>query len=109
MNAVSYHRQRDKIQTEIVTTQIVMNEMKIDELEIETVISFTRHLLENARNLWVKASHEQKEKLQKVLFPKGLAFKDGKFGTSVTGSAFSMLQQSIEGKSKMATRHGFEP
>ena len=83
--------------------------MKIDGMEVEAVIAFSRNLLENASNLWLKVSPQQREKLQKVLFPEGLTYKDGKLGTTVTGSSFSLLQQSAGGKSKMATRHGFEP
>ena len=105
----TYKRQESKLQEEIVIQQIALNELKIDGMEIETVIAFARNLLENASNLWLKAPLQQREKLQKVLFPEGLTYKEGKLGTTVTGSAFNFLQQSAERKSSMATRHGFEP
>jgi hypothetical protein len=58
-----------------VAQQIILNELKIDEMEVETVISFASDLLKNARNLWLKASSNQKEKLQNVLFPQGINFQ----------------------------------
>jgi hypothetical protein len=60
-------------------------------------------------DLWLEASPIQKEKLQKVLFPKGVAYKGEKFGTTVTGSIFNTLELTITRESSRATRHGFEP
>ena len=105
----TYRRMHDKLETEIVGLKVAIGELAIDELEIETVMAFATNLLENARNLWIKALPEQREKLQKVLFPTGLPYKDGEFGTTVTGAVFSMLGSSFQGREEKATRHGFEP
>ena len=66
-------------------------------------------MLENAAALWTSFSHDQKEHFQKVIFPEGVTFSDGKFGTSATNPIFNHLQAVKAEKVEMATRHGLEP
>lgn len=105
----TYQRQQEKLQAQILEKRIALSDMECDEFEAEAVISFARSVLENARSLWTKSSPEQQDKLQSVLFPKGVTFRDGNFGTSVTAYSFCLLQEVPKAKSKMATRHGLEP
>jgi len=105
----TYQRHRDKLSAEITTKQIELSEAQIEELDIEGAISFARQMLENAATLWKAFSHEQRERFQKVIFPEGLTFAEGRFGTTATNSIFNQLQDESQEKEEMATRHGLEP
>jgi hypothetical protein len=63
----------------------------------------------NAARLWTEFSSDQKERLQKVLFPEGVTFATGEFRTAATCPLFSVLEKSEEEKSSLATLPGFEP
>lgn len=56
-----------------------------------------------------QAGLDQKQRLQKALFPEGLTYSDGAFGTATTSLLFNMLQQADTGKTRLATPPGFEP
>ncbi len=59
--------------------------------------------------LWTEFSHEQKQRLQKVLFPEGVSFASREFGTAVTCPLFKLLEKTDGDKSSLATLTGFEP
>jgi hypothetical protein len=52
---------------------------RLDELDVEAVLQFAEHVLLNAARLWTEFSLEQKQRFQKVLFPQGVRFSEGKF------------------------------
>ncbi len=105
----TYKRHRGKLAIEITTQKIAINDLSIEEFDAESVVSYARNLLENAQALWLDASTEQKQKLQRVFFPDGITFRDGELGTVVTGPIFSFLDEKSDPESAKATRHGLEP
>ena len=54
-------------------------------------------------------SLDQKQRLQKVLFPDGVVFNDGELGTAVTSGIFKMLPQKTADEKELAPRGGLEP
>ena len=48
----------------------------------------------NAARLWTEFSSDQKQRLQKVLFPQGVSFADGIYKTAETCMIFKVLQES---------------
>jgi hypothetical protein len=64
---------------------------------VEGILAFAERVLARAADLWVQASLEQRQRLQQLFFPDGIAF-DGKslVETGVTAPTFSYLRQ-IEG------------
>ncbi len=105
----TYHRQLDKLNQEITLTEIDLHEAKLDEFDIAIVLQFSEHILVNAARLWVELSLDQKQRLQKVLFPDGVVFKDGELGTAVTSGIFKVLEQAGGQKTNLAPRGGLEP
>jgi len=45
---------------------------KLEGYDVESVLGFAEHIILNASRLWLEASSDQKERLQKVLFPRGV-------------------------------------
>jgi hypothetical protein len=53
---------------------------KLEEIDVEGLPDFAEHVLNNTAHLWLDASPELKRRLQAVIFPEGLRFRDGKIG-----------------------------
>ena len=59
--------------------------------------------MEQAAALWSDASPNERVRLQWVLFPEGLRFKDGRFGTAATCLAFAQLPQNSDAGCDLAS------
>ena len=73
------------------------------------MLAFAEHVILNAARLWTEASSDQKERLQKVLFPEGVRFEDGVIKTAVTCLIFNLLPQFQAEKERMGWSTGLEP
>ncbi len=105
----TYEQQKDKLSEDLVLAEIELRETKTSESDIEGVLNFAEHVILNVSRLWLEFNLEQKQRFQKVLFPNGISFLDGKFGTTATSLIFKLLQPSAPLESRMATLRGFEP
>ena len=86
-----------------------IDDARIDDLDVEAAIRFGEYALTNAARLWRAAESSQKAQLQRVLFPAGVPFDGKAFGTALTSSAFSYLEEFQSQKSKMVDQTGIEP
>ena len=77
--------------------------------DVDGVLNFAQHVILNAARLWTEFSSDQKQRLQNVLFPQGVTFTSGVFGTAVTWPFFKHLQKPDGQKSNLATLPGIEP
>ena len=69
-----------------------LEQAKLEEIDVEDLLDFAEHVLNNAAHLWLDASPKLKRRLQTVIFPEGPRFRDGRLGTATTCLAFSQLQ-----------------
>jgi hypothetical protein len=106
VDSITYERQRDKLREEIARCEIELEDARIDVIDIEGLLGFAEHLLANASRLWMEATPESRPQIQRVLFPEGLRFSDGTFGTAVSCFAFPQLAAIGDGKSGMASPTG---
>ena len=51
----------------------------VDELDIEAVLNFATHAIADASRFWSVATLDQRQRFQKILFPKGLRFDGEQF------------------------------
>ncbi len=105
----TYERQRDKLREDIALCRIELQDARVDEIDVEGLLGFAEHVLSAASRLWLEASADGKQRLQRALFPEGLRFRDGRFGTAVTCLAFTQLAEAGGDESRMASPTGFEP
>jgi hypothetical protein len=82
---------------------------KLESYDVESVLNFAEHVLLNAARLWMELASDSKQRLQKVLFPHGVAFAEGNYKTAETCLFFRLLQQSDGEKTGLATLTGIEP
>ena len=105
----TYERQRDRLREDIALCRIELEDARVEEIDVEGLLGFAEHVLSAASRLWLEASADGKQRLQRALFPEGLRFRDGRFGTAVTCLAFTQLAGVCGDESRMASPTGFEP
>ena len=106
----SYERQRDKLREELTLAQIDRHAESIEELDVQGILAFAERVLPRAADLWVQASLNQKQRLQQLFLPEGIAFDGNRFNrTAATAPFFKYLAPSEGADEKMVSRLGIEP
>ena len=110
IDLTSYERQRDKLREELTLAQIDHHAEAIDELDVEGILAFAERVLPRAANLWVQASLEQRQRLQQLFLPEGIAFDGNRFNrTAATAPFFKYLAPGERREESLASRAGIEP
>ena len=106
----TYDRHADRVREQMTLLKIDEHTSKLEEMDVEGILAFAERVLPRTADLWVQASLDQRQGLQQLFFPQGVAF-DGKgfVGTAVTAPAFSYLQPAADGKERMVDQTGIEP
>lgn len=99
----------DKLKIDEMASNLELSESKIDKHEAETVINFTASFLSDVGKLWERLDTDKRIKLQYAIFPKGVTYKDGEFGTNEISPSFNLIQHFAEEKSPLVTPAGIEP
>jgi hypothetical protein len=110
----TYERQRDKLRQELTLTQIDKHSVDLEKFDVEGILAFAERVLPRASDLWVQASLSQKQRLQQLFFPDGIAFDGKRFvRTAVTTHAFNDLtcadDSEIQLASPTGSRDTYEP
>jgi site-specific DNA recombinase len=106
----TYERQRDRLRQELTLTQIDKHSVDLEKFAVEGILAFAERVLPRASDLWVQASLNQKQRLQQLFFPDGIAFDGKRFvRTAVTTHAFNYLTCADGSENEVASPTGFEP
>jgi len=97
-------RLRDELREQIALAQVELSEAKLECIDVEGILGFAEYLLENAPRLWMELSLEQRQQLQRTIFPEGLPFDGEQFGTAVTCLAFKNFGGNWTPESGMASQ-----
>jgi hypothetical protein len=74
------------------------------------VVGDLLHPIDNAHRPAVEASLDQKQRLQKLLFPSDVTYsRNAEFGTAETSVLFRLFQALPGGNSEVVTPMGIEP
>jgi hypothetical protein len=88
----TYDRHRDKLRQELTLTQIDRHSVEVERLDVEGILAFAERVLPRAADLWVQAALDQRQRLQQLFFPEGVAFDGKQFvRTAATAHAFRYL------------------
>ncbi len=88
IDLTSYERQRDKLREELTLTQIDHHAESIEELDVQGILAFAERVSPRASDLWVQASLNQKQRLQQLFFPEGVAFDGNRFNRTAATAPF---------------------
>jgi hypothetical protein len=106
----SYGRQRDKLREELTLAQIDRHTDAVDELDVQGILAFAERILPRAADLWVQASLDQKQRLQQLFLPEGIAFDGNRFNrTAVTAPFFKYLAPGERREESLVSQIGIEP
>jgi hypothetical protein len=78
-------------------------------LDVEAAVVFVQYVVLNAARLWAEAGADQKQRLQKVIFPEGVLFSDGAYRTTATSMIFFELEEVSCQKESLVALTGIEP
>jgi hypothetical protein len=72
----------------LTLAQIDRHAEAIEEIDVEGILAFAERVLPRAADLWVQASLNQKQRLQQLFFPEGIAFDGNQFNRTATTAPF---------------------
>ncbi len=101
-----------RLREQMTLLKIDEHTSKLEELDVEGILAFAERVLPRTADLWVQSSLDQRQRLQQLFFPQGVAFDGNGFvGTAVTAPAFSYLQPVPNEKERMVdqTRASWNP
>ena len=105
----TYQRMIRKIDEEIDMARAELDQSVSDDIDVESVLNFAEVVLSNLAQVWNRAGHLQKRRLQRILFPEGVHFTEGAFGTDPTSVVFNVLDASNGEEKQVVSPTGFEP
>ena len=80
------------------------------KLDVEAILAFAERVLPRASDLWAQASLDQRQRLQQLFFPDGIAFDEMRFvRTGVNSPAFNYLTTIEPSKTNLVGAGGIEP
>jgi hypothetical protein len=94
---------------ELALAEIAERDARIEEMDVQAAVSFGGFILLNAPRLWTELSLEQKQRLQQVIFPRGVQFQDGVYRTAETSIIFYGLEAEVAQKEDLVAPTGVEP
>jgi len=110
IDRTSYSRQRDKLREELTLAKIDHHTEAVDELDVQGILAFAERILPRASDLWVQASLDYKQRLQRLFFPEGIAYDGIRFNrTAVTAPLFNYLAPDQSAEEIVVSRRGIEP
>ena len=109
LNETTYLGTIQKIESEFSDVLVSQSEINPNHGRIEECVVASQRLLVDPAGYWQGADLRAKQRFQKFIFPEGLAFYAGEFGTAPTSIVFKLLGGSKVESSNMAPPAGLEP
>ena len=88
----TYDRHKDKLRQELTLLEIDRHE----EFDVEGILAFAERVLPRASDLWVQASLDQRQRLQRLFFPDGVVFDGKRFVRTGVGTPAFRYLSSVE-------------
>jgi hypothetical protein len=104
-------KMKEAIENQIVGIQISGNEVKTDEFNIQSDLEYARQFLKNIARQWQDMNVDQKQRLQKRIFPNGIIYdkSPGNYGTAVLSPVFTLSKTFTGRPSDLVAEAGIEP
>jgi len=104
----TYQSHLARVEEELTLARIDHYDTEIEELDIEGTLAFAEHLINESSRLWIEAGLAQRQRLQKLFFPKGLSYDGEEFRTPLTCPFFNNLEGTPEPGWRMVNLPGIE-
>ena len=88
----TYNENIERLTAEIENIRGELQGAELENVELERVLEFADKIIMRPERLWVESSLEQRQRLQRTLFPNRIAFDRELFGTNLgLGQYYSPL------------------
>ncbi len=105
----TYRARAGKIETQLALAKIGQRATESESLDLEAVLKFAGRLLGDPAEMWRLGNLEQRQRLQRLLFPEGVTWSDGRAKTVVTCRVVEYLRGAGAPEKEMVPRAGFKP
>ncbi len=109
IDPMTYQNEVKKLNEEAELKKAGIRENETEELDLQDMVDFAMAVLSNPESIWKNETLEQKQRLQKVLFPQGLIFGQTGFGTSKPAPIYTLLSASRTQSEHLVAPRGIEP
>ncbi len=109
LDETTYHEQLTRVDREIEEVHRQQDVNATDRISVERALDFAPRLLTDPPGFWKKLSPDRRPALQRAIYPTGIGYSDGKFGTAETSLIFSYFGEIDASVSEMAPPTGLEP
>lgn len=86
-----YMFKSEQLTAQINEIEAAMDENKYANTNIDKCLDYTCNMIANLDDVWLDANLDIKQRLQKLIFPKGLAYEVDKFRTPEISSLFKII------------------
>lgn len=73
-----YHEKMGEISEQQTMAQMRLHELQVDEVDAEASLAFSERLISHADRMWISASLDQRQMLQRALYPSGLEVRENR-------------------------------
>jgi hypothetical protein len=90
-----YKDLKDIVDNQIARLTFADNKTQLGDFDLESAVSGSVNLITNLASLWKEMLPLQKQRLQKVVLPRGIAYRksDGVFGTAILSPVFRLNRE----------------
>lgn len=93
IDKATYTARREEMEIELAVKRSEAHDAELESVDVGAVLDFANHLVLNARKMWEVETLDQRQRLQRLLFPEGLTYDGTGFAAAVTCCVFSYLRQ----------------
>ena len=105
-----YQKMLTRYKAELAQKRIAREELEQECMDISKLLDYAFGVLLDARTLWLEADPDQRQRLQRAIFPQGVEYSPASgFGTPATSCQFDVLGLLREPEVAVAGEQGFEP
>jgi hypothetical protein len=102
-------RRFDRLNEVVTLAEMEAEDARLDQLDVEAAVEFAQYVLLNAARIWSESIPEQKQRLQKLIFPAGVLFAEGAYRTTATSMIFFELEEFAHTSERLVALPGIEP
>lgn len=99
----------EKMKNEILAKNVALKDSEIDEIELEEIVNLAENFMSNIAPLWRDTNLDQKQRLQQLVFPEGVVYKNGNFETASISPIYSVIGNSNGVRERLVAPRGVEP
>jgi site-specific DNA recombinase len=105
----SYDEELSALDEALTIAQLEHHDTRLEDLDLEASLGFAKHVLTNTSRLWQEATTAQRQRLQPLVFPRGVSYGENGIGTPETALIFRLLDRKKGGRKDLVEQKGFEP